>query len=483
MRILFLIILSSLFWSCKDNPNGTSEMTSPKVKFVKPLSSLDSLQESLENLGRFNALSVAIIRPDTTIIWNFGLANDSSLFRVGSVTKSFTGLSMLKLLEQGKVSFNDTLINLIPKLPFSNKFNEPILLKHVLEASAGFVSYWKEDFTFDSNYDNISISELLLNNPYKFEPTWRPGTFTAYHTVGPFITGYIVEDKSNMSYNNFVKTHFFTPLEMPRSTFFVNDDVKKHLINYQDSTFLYMKQRSAGALITSTTELTHFLKMLINDGIYEGKQILTKESIDRFETSTSNLAVNRLDIGDGHGINSWSMYYDGIRYQTHGGEIGPRYLAQYGYSRTYKTGYVFMVQGASQRAFKVLNRTILPYLQPQIEKPPVDKITTMEENEFLGCYEKIQKTWLTDPAFKIELIRDSTDQLAIRDNNFDDPPKIKALEPTDRKYIYLDDNPRNNFSITGQTRYALITDENGEEIIQKISYPWEAYKRIPCNKK
>jgi CubicO group peptidase (beta-lactamase class C family) len=483
MRILFLIILLSLFWSCEENQIGTLEKTSYKVNFVKPLSSFGSLKDSLENSGRYNALSVAIIRSDTTVTWDYGLANDSSLFRVGSVSKSFTGLSILKLVEQGKVSLNDTLIKLIPELPFSNKFDEPILLKHVLEASAGFVSYRKEDFTSDPGYDTISISKLLLNNPYNFEPSWPPGKYTAYHTVGPFITGYIIEDRSNMRYNDFVSSHFFKPLDMSRSTFFENDEVKNHLINYQDSTFLHLKQRSSGSLITSTRELIPFLQMLIDDGTYDGRQILTRESIDRFETATSNLAVNKLDISDGHGINSWSMYYDGIRYQTHPGEIAPRFLAQYGYSRKYRTGFIFMIQGASQGALKVLNRTILPYLEPQIEKPPTNKISVKEENEYLGCYEKIQKTWLTDPAFSIELIRDSADQLAIRNNNFDDSPHIKPLKHTSRKSIYLDDNPKNNFSINGQTRYALVTDENGEKVIQKISYPWEAYKRIPCDKK
>ncbi|OZV70537.1 serine hydrolase domain-containing protein [Winogradskyella aurantia] len=482
MRILCLIILFSLFWSCIDNQNGSTNTTSSKIEFVKPLSSLDSLKERLANLGRYNALSVALIRPDTTVIWNFGSADESSLFRVGSVTKSLTGLSILKLVEQGKISLNDTLIQLIPELPFSNKFDEPILLKHVLEASAGFVSYRDGDFIIDPNFDTLSVSELLVNMPYKFESTWRPGTFTAYHTVGPLISGYVIEDKSNMSYSDFVETHFFNPLDMPRSTFFVNDDVKKSLVNYQDSTYEYVKARPAAALNTSTSEFTHFLQMLINNGVYNGKQVLSKESIDRFETSTSNLAVNKLEITDGHGINNWSMYHNGIRYQTHAGEITPGYLAQYAYSRTYKTAYVFMIQGVSERALKVLNNQILPYLHPQIAESPIKKITPEEENKFIGCYEKVQKSRITRPAFKIEIIRDSTGQLAVLDNNFDNPPHVKPLKPTDKEYIYIDDNPKNNFSINGQTRYALVTDENDQMVIQKLSYPWDAYKRIPCDK-
>ena len=127
------------------------------------------MKESLKNLGRYNALSVAIIRPDTTIVWNFGSANDSSLYRVGSVTKSLTGLAILKLVEEGKVSLNDTLVNLIPKLPFNNKFKEPVLLKHLLEASAGFVSYRDGDFIIDPSFDTSSVRDLLLSNPYQFK--------------------------------------------------------------------------------------------------------------------------------------------------------------------------------------------------------------------------------------------------------------------------------------------------------------------------
>ena len=478
---LIFLLAGGLLWSCQ-NGSDTDAIRSNNTNdyFVYKSEELQKLYEKLDSLNFYNAMTVGIIRPDTTVIWDFGSATDSSLFRLGSVSKSFAGLSILKLVEQNKISLEDTLIKIVPELPFRNGFDKPVLLRQLLEATAGFITYREEDFVPDPEI--TPLETLVKNNAYDFEPTWEPGTFSAYHNKGPLISGYIVEQKSGMVYRDFVRKYFFDPLDMPRATLVVNDDLKKHLISFNDSTYEHIAPRPAGAITTSSREMIHFLEMLINDGAYNGKQILKKESIDRFETSTSTLAARQLNIKDGHGINNWTLFYNGIKYHAHAGRFSnPDYSAFYAYSSEFKTGFVWMLAGTrSISHISEVVREILPFLQPILKTPPLKKISDDEENAFIGCYQKIQKSTIDDPDIQIELIRDSIGNFAIYNTNFVSPPQLKVLKPTDAEYIYLDDNPKNNSAFTGQTKYALISDENGVKYIQKISFPWDAYKQIKC---
>ena len=479
--LLFLLV-GGLLWGCQNGPNRDSNMTvNSNETFVYKSEEFQQLYDKLDSLDFYNAMSVGIIRTDTTLIWDFGAATDSSLFRLGSVSKSFAGLCILKLVEQNKVSLEDTLIKLVPELPFRNSFDQPVLLRHLVEATAGFITYREEDFYSDPEISPLEV--IIKNNAYDFEPTWAPGTFSAYHNIGPFISGYIAEQKSGMVYRDFVKKHFFDPLGMKRASLIVNEDIKKHLISYNDSTYEHVPGRPAAAITTSSREMIHFLKMLINDGVHNGKQILEKESIDRFESSTSTIAARQLNIKDGHSINNWTIFYNGVKYHAHGGRFSnPDYSAYYAYSSEFKTGFVFMLEGTrSKRHMSAVIREILPFLQPILETPPIKKISIDQENAFIGCYQKIQKSTIDDPEIQIELIRHSTGELGILDINFDDPPQVKLLMPTDSEYIYLDDNPKNNFAFTGQSKYALVSNEDGVNYIQKISYPWDAYQQITCD--
>ena len=481
---LFLILLiGGLLLGCleRSNTDITRTLKSQDTFIHKP-EEFQQLYDKLDSMDFYNAMSIGIIRPDTTIFWDFGAANDSSLFRLGSVSKSFVGLSILKLVEQNKVSLEDTLIKIVPELPFRNSFEQPVLIRHLLEATAGFITYRKEDFFSDLEVTPLGV--LLRNYAYDFEPSWEPGSFSAYHNVGPTISGYIVEKKSGMVYHDFVKKNFFDPLGMPWATLIVNEDLKKNLINYNDSTYEHIAHRAAAAITTSPREMIHFLKMLISDGVYNGKQILQKESVDRFETSTSSLASRQLHVKDGHSINNWTIFYNGVKYHAHGGRADPKYSAFYAYSSEFKTGFIWTVEGTkNMNDINAVVRQILPFLQPNVETPPLKQIPVEKENVFIGCYQKIQKSTVDEADIQIELIRDSSDNLAIFDNNFDDPPNVKPLKSTDAEYVYLDDNPKNNFSFTGQTKYALVTDEDGVNYIQSISFPWNAYKQISCEKK
>ena len=475
---IFLTLI--LAQSCKKNEVVNQE---EKVSFLKPLDSLQNLQKSLMKLNDYEALSIGIIRPDTTVVWDFGKANETSLFRIGSVSKSFVGLSIMKLVEQNKVSLDDTLTNLIPEIEIMNPWEDtkPILLRHLVEASAGFISYRREDFIPDPEV--TPIQELLKNNPYTFESSWEPGKYSTYHNVGPMISAYIVEKKSNMSYESFVRQYLFEPMEMDRTYLLLNEDIKSNLINYNDSTYEHIRQRPSGAIITSNRQLLNLVDMLIHDGIFEDKKVFENSTIKRFETSTSTLAAEKLGITYGHAVNNWTIIHNNHIFNMHGGVIDPGFLALYLYSSELNTGLSFTFVGKGNKSiFNEILALVFPYLEIERPKQEVVKMTSNDENTFIGCYKQITKSRLSSPEIFIEIQKDSLGNLQIYDSNFDEEPNYKSLKPTSIRNVYLDDNPLNNFSLSGQSQYAFLVDENGNQVIQKLDYSWEAYEKIECEK-
>lgn len=474
-----LIILILVGCEKKDKAEPVSNAV-----FEKSIKDLGQLRDSLQKLDDIIAMSVAVIRPDTTVIWDFGKANENSMFRVGSISKSFAGLSILKLVEDGKLSLDARLDSIAPELQIVNpyKATDPVLVRHVLEASAGFLGFPKTKYP--ENNDQPGMVDFIRKNPDLVNVSWVPGEFASYHNFGPVISAYLVVKISKQSYQDFVKQNFFEPLGMPHTTFELNEHLKTHLVGYTDSTYRDLKiNKPSGALNSSTREFVPLIKMLLQDGMYNNKTILSKESVERFQTSTSNLASKILGLNQGHSINSWSVYFNGIHYNGHGGTMRPNYVNFYAYSREYKTGFVFMAcksKRVGRQGTAEITQVILPFIHPVFDKKTIDKISTAEEDEFLGCYKQVTKRYLKQPAYEISLDRDSVGNLILIDNNWDTPPNKKVLHPTSVKHVYADDDQANNTSTSGQSLYALFKDEEGNQIFQKISLSHEGYKKILC---
>ena len=223
--------------------------------------------------------------------------------------------------------------------------------------------------------------------------------------------------------------------------------------------------------------------MLIHDGIFEDKKVFENSTIKRFESSTSTLAAEKLSITYGHAVNNWTIIHNNHIFNMHGGVIDPGFLALYLYSSELNTGLSFTFKGKGNKSmFNEILALVFPYLEIERPKQEVVKMTSNDENTFIGCYKQITKSRLSSPEIFIEIQKDSLGNLQIYDSNFDEEPNYKSLKPTSIRNVYLDDNPLNNFSLSGQSQYAFLVDENGNQVIQKLDYSWEAYEKIECEK-
>ncbi len=201
---------------------------------VQPLLPDDSLDGTLARLDKRIATEVASRKwPDLAVglvaggklTWWKGYGEvdairhapvtDETYFRVGSITKTFTGLALLQLQEQGKLSLDDPLEKFIPEVkgvvyPTSEK--PPIRLRHLVTHTSGLPSWFKA-----VDYSDLSrrIGEADLVGALsglKLEGT--PGAIKSYSNYANCLSGMVVHRVSGVPYNDWVTTHIAAPRGM-----------------------------------------------------------------------------------------------------------------------------------------------------------------------------------------------------------------------------------------------------------------------------
>jgi CubicO group peptidase (beta-lactamase class C family) len=133
----------------------------------------------------------------------------STRFRIGSVTKQFTAVAILQLVEQGKLKLEDPLSRFIPDFPQGDNVTIQQLLTH----TSGIRSYTDKPDFLSGVTKEVSPTELIesfKNEPYDFSP----GEGWHYNNSGYFLLGFIIAQVSGDSYAEYLRKHMFEPLEM-----------------------------------------------------------------------------------------------------------------------------------------------------------------------------------------------------------------------------------------------------------------------------
>ena len=130
---------------------------------------------------------------------------------LGSANKMFTAVAIAQLVERGKLSFDDRLIDVLPSYP-DREIAEKVTLHHLLTHTSGMGSYWQAlyatDWTRVRSHDQLL--ELIVGGPLDFEP----GERFQYSNSGFAVLGKVIEEVSGMSYFDYVKKHIFEPAGM-----------------------------------------------------------------------------------------------------------------------------------------------------------------------------------------------------------------------------------------------------------------------------
>ena len=268
----------------------------------------------------------ALVAEKGQIIYNkaFGMANlelnipmqPDMVFRIGSITKQFTAVAILQLMEQGKLSLQDDITKFIPDYPTQAY---TITIEHLLTHTSGIKSYTSIPDYFNNVRKDMKpeeVIDLFKNQPMEF----APGTKWNYNNSGFFLLGYIIEKITGKTYAEYIQENFFTPLGMTGSCYGSDTKIiKNRASGYQqgndgpeNSDYCSMTQPySAGSIMSTVGDLFKW-----HQAVHSYK-LVKKETIDKAFTEY------KLANGDGTGYGyGWFLsQLQGSPTIEHGGGI------------------------------------------------------------------------------------------------------------------------------------------------------------------
>ncbi len=223
------------------------------------------------------------------------------VFEIGSITKQFTAVSILMLVEQGKLSLEDPINKYIENYPMHG---HTITIHHLLTHTSGIKSYtgmerwtklWRNDMTPQEMID------LFKEEPMDF----APGEKYLYNNSAYFMLGYIIEKASGVSYPDFVEKNIFTPLGMKNSYYGSKSKIiKNRALGYQkaeeyiNAEYLSLTQPYAAGSIMSTVDDL----LLWNTAVHANK-LVKKETLQKAFTNYKLNNGKLINYGYGWGLN------------------------------------------------------------------------------------------------------------------------------------------------------------------------------------
>ena len=391
VRLLIAVLTLALFVI------ACSSQNIPESK--APAQAIEELQLQLENVLKemqVPGMSVAIVRRDgpewITGLGKADLANDrhvnaTTLFRIGSVSKGFVSLAVLKLVDEGRLSLEDPVQKLAPEVWFGNKWeaSNPVRIVHLLENTTG----WDDMHLREFAKDPLTMSSFETLDYYHSSriSRWCPGTRMSYCNSGPAVAAYIVEKITGKNFEEYVEQNFFKPIGMQTTTYFqpiselATSDGKMPLPYWN---LLY---RPIGSINANANDMANYLLFYLNRGDIQGTQIIPATIFNRMEVPASTWAAKE-GLQAGYGLSNYCTSYDGFLYHGHDGNV-PGGLTAMAYMPKEGFGYFYSLNSGNREAFKKVGAIIRAYITRQLQKPSLPSVVSLPETTYAysGWYE------------------------------------------------------------------------------------------------
>lgn len=323
-------------------------------------------------------------------------ADENTLYRVGSITKTFTALAVLKLQEQGKLKLSDKLRDYVSTDYFQNPWDEkyPITIEQLLEHTAGFTDMGTAEFAHEDPTP-ISLDEALAFNSENHKVQWQPGLHSSYSNLGTGFVGAVIEKVSGENYDDFLKNAVLYPLDMMQSSTLLTSKVSASLAmgydrgGWNNNDYWHLIFRPFGGLNSSPNEMVNLLKLMINRSTINGKRFLSEASIKRMENPSTTLAA-KAGLKFGYGLGNYHTEHAGFVFHGHGGTTAG-YLARFDYLLENASGYAVMINSNNSTAISAITKLIRDYLVASIVPVDIRSDKPLNENvsEYLGYYQPV----------------------------------------------------------------------------------------------
>lgn len=278
------------------------------------------------------ALSVALV-DDQSIVWakGFGFADPDrrvpataeTVYRVGSVSKLFTDLAIMQLVEQGMLDLDAPVDRYLPDFKPANPFDKPITLRQLMAHRSGLVREPPVGNYFDPTNPTLAETVRSLNRTTLVYP---PESRIKYSNAGIAVVGYVLEVTQKERFPAYLQRKVLAPMGLSRSSFEATPELMRDLAaaymwTYEGRQFeaptFPLGMAPAGSLCATVLDLGRFLTVLFNGGRGPGGQVVRAETVRQMWTPQ----FAKADEKRGFGIGFHLSEFDGRRRVGHGGAV------------------------------------------------------------------------------------------------------------------------------------------------------------------
>ncbi len=280
---------------------------------------LDLFFKELETHHQF--MGTVVLQKDRQIIYQKSIGfqniqakiknNSVTLYNIGSISKTFTAVLVLKAIENNKLKLSETLNTFYPEIKNSNKITISDLLYH----RSGIANF-TDSKRFSTWNTKATSAEKLVKIITDLGSIFEPNTTTLYSNSNYVLLSFILEKVYNKTYATLLKEQITQPLNLPQT--FLG-------MNYNTSSYTYKQQwnlspkthtsvtTGAGGIVSTPTDLTHFFSALFDE------KLIHLENLKQMQTLNGKYGMGLMKM----------PFYNHLGY-GHGGSIdGYRSLVSY----------------------------------------------------------------------------------------------------------------------------------------------------------
>ncbi len=292
---------------------------------------------------------------------------------IASNTKLFTAIAAGMLVEEGKLTWDKPVRDSVPTIRFYNdQLNNSVTLRDMLSHRTGITRH--DTIWYKSDFSRKELFEKLVY----LEPEQPMRETFLYNNLMFAAVGYLIELQSGKTWEQFVRERIFEPLQMKSTSFSVADMLKQPefgvgFTERRDSFDIYRIPyyediagvAPCGAIVSNIEDMSHWLIALMNDGKYNGTQVLPAEVLK----ATLQPAIALPNVGletrgwpeilnAAYGMGRQTASYRGHLITYHGGDL-PGFHTQVSFMPLEHIGViVFEIGNHSQPLYNILTYNV-----------------------------------------------------------------------------------------------------------------------------
>ena len=344
------------------------------------LKALDAYYEKALKEWNIPGMAIAIVSGDEIVFAKgYGYANlekkekvdANTLFAIASNSKAFTASSIAQLVDEGRLSWEDKVIDYLPYFatysPYvTDAFTIADLLCHRsgLKTFSGDLLWYGTDFT----------PEEIITSSQNLKPIYGFREHFGYSNIDYLAAGMVIEAVSDTNWTDYISYHFLNPLGMDRTltsttqipstdnvaTPYFIDNGKNIALDWVN----WDNIAPAGALISSVTDYANWIKLVINRGTYNGKQYISDNQFEEMVTPHVNFKLSSFSREhspskhfSAYGLGFDLSDYHGYKVMSHGGGYDGM-ISKSCFVPEKKLGFIILTNNLNWLPGALMNKTL-----------------------------------------------------------------------------------------------------------------------------